>query len=217
MMRYRLVIVNTLLLLALGGSMYGKRIETVKIKKTDFLSRLPLNFRDWKSESQVLTPRELELLEPDDQVIRIYTSPDKHAQIQLSVIAGHRKKTVHTPGYCMIGGGWETVTAQNAEMRIGDENVPISRSVMSNDKGQMLLVTFFFTDGGYNTPSLTRFQLQQLMKRFGTGIPLGALVRILTPVPGDRVAAAEAVTTEFAQATLPDVMKALRETKLETE
>lgn len=223
--RYRLVIVNAVLLLALGGSLYGKRIETANIKKTDFLNRLELPFRDWKYENQPIPPDELVLLEPDDSVVRAYYNADKSKQIQLAVIAGHRKKTVHTPAFCMAGGGWDTITQQIASFNVGGRQIPVSRSIMTKPaKGarpaQTIVVSYFFTDGEKCTTSLNAFQFSQLLRRFGSGIPLGALVRIYTPVMGDGeqfVKAAEDLTEEFANAQLPTVLKTLRETRLETQ
>jgi EpsI family protein len=220
--RYRLVILNVLLLMALTGSMYGRQIESAKVKETHFLSSLDLSFRDWQIGPDGMSKKELPFLEPDDYYIHDYIAPRgrEYGWIQLAVIAGHRKKTVHTPGFCMAGGGWDVITAQNSTLEVDRKAVPISRSVMSNDKGGgSIIVSFFFTDGEYHTPSLVRYQMHQLLKRFGTALPVGALVRIITPVPGQGTPAdikvAEDLTREFANATLPKVLNALRETKLE--
>src|SRR5690242_9702929 len=96
--RYRLVIVNLILLMALGGSLYGKRIEMADVKRTNFLSSLQPKFRDWTYKETPLTSNELRLLDPDDSIARFYHPPkgitgndDWAEAIQLVVIAGHRK------------------------------------------------------------------------------------------------------------------------------
>ena len=220
--RYRFIIVNVLLLMCLAGSMYGRSIESAKVKETKFLSNLDLSFRDWIIGPDGMKADELPLLEPDDHYIHEYSSPQgpRHGYVQLAVIAGHRKKTVHTPGFCMVGGGWDVVTAQNGTLEVDGKTIPISRSVMSNEKqGGSIVVTFFFTDGTYNTPSLVRYQMNQLKKRFTSrDIPLGALVRMITPAGSGSAAElkmADGLIKEFANATMPKVLKAMRETKLE--
>lgn len=218
--RYRLVIVNTVLLLALGGSLYGKRIEMADVKKTNFISSLQIPFRDWQAKSEILLPNEQRLLDPDDQFLRSYVAPDRSGRfINLSVIAGHRKRTVHTPAYCIGGDGWETIQQQNTTLDIDGREIPISRTVTSKD-GQVAVITYFFTDGEYCSSGLFRFQLHQLLKRFGTGIPLGALVRVFTPAAGDGEAAikdAEELTDDFLAKTMPPILKSMQETKLEAQ
>jgi EpsI family protein len=221
--RYRFVIVNILLLMGLAGSMYGRQIESAKVKETHFLSGLDLPFRDWKVGPDGMKANELPLLVPDDYYIHDYASPNgpQYGWIQFAVIAGHRKKTVHTPGACMVGGGWDVITAQDSVLEVDGQSIPISRSVMSNEKdGGSIVVSFFFTDGSYHTPSIVKYQLQQLKKRFmSRDIPLGALVRIITPAGQGspaQIKAADALTAEFANATLPKVLRSMRETKLQT-
>ena len=57
------------------------------------------------------------------------------------------------------------------------------------------------------------FQGSQMIKRFASQVPLGALVRIIVPVGKDPTEA-ENLTTEFEQAMLPGVLTALRQTHL---
>jgi EpsI family protein len=220
--RHRFIIVNVLLLMGLTGSLYGRSIESAKVKETHFISGLDLPFRDWKIGPDGMKDNEKPYLEPDDWYIHDYVSPKglRDGWIQFAVIAGHRKKTVHTPGFCMVGGGWDVITAQNSTLQVDGQTIPISRSVMSNEKeGGSIIVSFFFTDGEHHTPSLVRYQMEQLKKRFvSRDIPVGALVRIITFAGGGtppELKKADALIADFAAATLPKVLKSMRETKLE--
>src|SRR5436309_3176064 len=109
MTRWRLLILNSLLLLTLLGSQLGRRVESASLAHSDFLRALPLPFRNWKTADTLLAQSDLDLLEPDATLMRQYKSSDGQ-WAELAIIAGHRKKSIHTPGFCMAGGGWEILT-----------------------------------------------------------------------------------------------------------
>ena len=213
MFRYRLLIINSILLLALLGAYWGRRVEDAVPSRTDFLRPLDLPFRGWKTTDAVLTPSDLNLLKPDAVLVRRYQGPDGQSA-ELAVIAGHRKQSVHTPGFCMVGGGWEALVQGECDLVLGDRRIPAVRSVMAVGARQVV-ATYFFTDGDYCTRSLVQFQGVQLLKRFRQEIPVGALVRILVPIRTDR-AEAERLADDFARATVPKVLASLRLTHLQT-
>jgi EpsI family protein len=131
---------------------------------------------------------------------------------ELAVIAGHRKRSIHTPAVCMVGGGWDTLTQQTATLPLSGRPIPAMRLLMSKE-GKQLLVTYFFTDGDACLNNLVQFQGFQALKRLRGQAPLGALARIIVPVCGDAEQAARE-TDAFAQATLPGTLAALRQTHL---
>lgn len=203
------MILNGLLLLAVLGTRWAIEAESGVVVRRDFLRSLDLPFRGWTTSDSKLTVDELDLLQPDSYIMRQYKSPEGMS-LDLAVIAGSRKRSVHTPGYCMPGGGWESLGQETITLKLPGKSVTATRSVMTNTKGYGLLATYFFTDGDYATNSLVRFQARQLLKRFRHQLPLGALVRVLVPLNGD-VAAAAKLTDEFCQATLPQTLALLRE------
>jgi EpsI family protein len=204
--RHRLLVVNSILLLALLGSHWACRIQETPVGHRDFLSPLCLPFRDWAASDHKLLESERELLQPDAALIRRYQSRDGES-VELAVIAGRRKQTVHNPGFCMAGGGWETVSQERIDISLPDRKLPATRSVMIAGNRQ-LLATYFFTDGEYSSHDLIQFQAVQLLKRVRGESALGALVRILVPLHGDRASAAR-LSDDFARVTLPDVMRQL--------
>lgn len=208
----RLFTVNLILLLVVGGSYWGRRIEGATIDQPKFLAQLDVPFRDWKTSEMKLSQREMEILEPDAVLVRRYHNP-KGGFAELALIAGHRKKSVHTPGFCMTAGGWELLEQRPYALPVGEQSVSATRAVFSQ-KRQRLIATYYFTDGSYCTRNLVQFQMVQLVKRFQAGVPLGALVRILVPVVEDQ-ASAEKLSDEFAAAMLPTVMKSLNSTRLQ--
>lgn len=213
MSKYRLLIANAILLAALAGSAWGRRVENAEVSRTDFLRPLVLPFRGWKTSDAALSPSDLQLLKPDATLVRRYAGPDGQ-EAELAVIAGHRKSSVHTPGFCMVGGGWEITSQQVHTVALPGRTVEAVRATMVSE-GHQILATYFFTDGEDSTSSLVRFQGTQLLKRFRSQVPVGALVRIIVPVRTS-VEDAGKLSDEFAAATVPPVLATLRSVHLET-
>jgi EpsI family protein len=113
----------------------------------------------------------------------------------------------------MVGGGWEITSQEAHTLSLPHRKVEATRSVMTN-KGQQLVATYFFTDGEFATRNILEFQGSQLLKRFQREVPIGALVRVIVPVQRTQ-ADAEKLSDEFAQATVPSVLAALRSVHLE--
>ncbi|MCW3098151.1 MAG: hypothetical protein JWL77_3769 [Chthonomonadaceae bacterium] len=212
MLRSRLLLLNLILLLALLGNHWGRRIESATIAQKDMLTHLSLPFRDWKATDTVITKGEWNELEPDAALIRHYKSP-QNEDAELTVVVGHRKRSVHTPTLCMNGGGWDILSQRYLDLPIPGRKVHAVRQLMTR-QGKRIYMTYFFTDGDFCSPSLAQFQTVQLMKRLKATIPLGALVRTILPV-GDDLADADELSNAFAAATIPEVLNTMQNTRLE--
>jgi EpsI family protein len=212
--RHRFLWPSLILLLALAGSAWARRIENAKLDDPGFLTRLNPQFSGWKHEDIDLSPDEMTLLEPDAYLIRRFTSETGEG-VELAIVAGHKKRTVHTPGFCMAGGGWETLKQSQPTLGVEERQIQATQMLQSR-QGRRVLTTFFFTDGDFATNSLLSFQGAQLLKRFQADVPLGAMVRILAPV-GTTPERAEALTQRVAAEVLPGVLAGLRERRLRTQ
>lgn len=215
MYRYRLLILNLVLVLAVFGSVWGRGIDSLKITNPLFLKELRLPFRDWQPTEESLDPdqlRQIKVLDPDAYTMREYQSPDG-VEAELAVIAGHQKRSWHTPSFCLAS-DWEILLEEPDTISLPDGmRIPVTRIVMQYNNIQKM-VTYFFTDGAYNTPSLINFQVVQQLKHFKSTIPLGALVRIIVPARGADDADAKNLSNVFFRATVPGVMAALRQERL---
>lgn len=212
MLRSRLLLLNSLLLLALLGNHWGRRIESATVTQTDIVRNLSLPFRDWKVTNSVVSKSDLAQLEPDDTLVRNYQGP-QNAQVEFTVIVGHRKRTVHTPTLCLNGGGWEVLSQRYLDIPIEGRKVHAVRQLMTRE-GTQAYMTYFFTDGDYSSPSLAQYQTVQLLKRLRASVPLGALVRMIVPITSSP-ADADEISDSFALATLPRVLNTLHNTHLE--
>ena len=212
LLRYRLTILNSLLAVVCVGGSWAGRIESALPRQDDNLRQLHLPFRSWAVTDVELTPRERQILEPDEVLIRDYRSVGGQ-QAELAIIGGHRKKTIHNPAFCMAGGGWDTLWLRGTTLHFPGRNVPSTVALMSRE-GKQILVTYFFTDGDFSTGSLLKFQGVQALKRLRGSSSPGALIRIVVPVRQDEMPA-RLLTADFAGATVPPVLASLRRARLE--
>ncbi|MGC4046131.1 MAG: EpsI family protein [Armatimonas sp.] len=206
----RYIIINVILLATLFGLYGASRTTPPDGAYKDCLKGLTLPFRDWNVEEQFLTDRENEMLRPDTVLLRQYSSY-MGEQVGLAIVAGHRKQTVHTPAFCMAGGGWNALSQSEQNLKLGDTNIETVRSIMEA-QGKRILVTYFFTDGTNSQRSLPAFQTTQFLQRLKGYPSWGALVRISVPI-GSSQSDAENLSNEFARTTLPTVLQRLRDAR----
>jgi EpsI family protein len=216
MKAHRFLLLNGALGLALLGARWGASTEAsasgqIERIQKDFLHTLQIPFQNWKTTDAYLTPSEMDQLQPDAVLVRRYRS-SKGEFAEIAVVAGHQKKSVHTPAYCMPSDGLEIISQEACDLPLSGQKISANRMLMGNSKGEGLLVTYFFTDGDLVTGNLVKFQGNQLLKRFRSQIPLGALIRIIVPVEGSPAKAAQ-LSDRFAQATAPAVMERLRQVR----
>ena len=112
----------------------------------------------------------------------------------------------------MAGSGWETVSKNNTKIHMPDRSINATRMVMTNE-GKNLIVTFFFTDGEYSSDSLPKFQAVELLKRFRSRVPVGALIRMEVPMTAGQDAA-EKLSDELAATVVPPLIAELRNARL---
>jgi EpsI family protein len=207
MKRYRLLIINLVVLLGLLGSRWGRQIEEATISNSNFLQEVDLPFRNWRATDSPPPAIVVSTLEPDAVLIRTYLAPEGDSA-ELSIVAGHRKKTFHIPSSCLAGNGWEPVWRQDADLVLPDRDIATTRALLAKD-GQQVLTIYFFTDGEYAARDVTAFLAVQTLKRFRGGIPVGALVRIAVPVRTTPEASGR-IADAFARALVPRILPALR-------
>jgi EpsI family protein len=207
--KHRLSMVIAILLFTLGGTYWGLRTARQVVAVPDYLKDLSLPFRDWSVTSETLSPHEYELLVPDAVLLRQYRSLEGTEEASLAVLAGHRKQTVHTPAFCMAGGGWNTVSESEVTLNLSPASVNATRALMEC-RGQQLLVTYFFSDGTNSTRSLPQFQFGQFFRRLRGTVPQGALVRVMVPIQRDR-SSAEQLSDSFIQSVVPDLLTKIRD------
>ena len=210
MYKLRIPIAIACLALTLLGSRWAGQTQNAPVRPTDELAMLEIPFYDWAQLDLDLSERETEVIRPEAALLRRYESPDDGLSAELTVIAGRHKRSVHTPGYCLPGSGWEVVQQEATSMTLpGGRKIPIVHSIMTNDAGQQMAVVYFFTDGNFATNNIARYQFNQLLKRLRKQSSFGAMVRLIIPI--HEGVDTDAFIREFANAAFPKVMDKLKE------
>lgn len=208
MRHMRFVITGCIMLVALFGNLWNKSIENATYANSDAIAKLNVDYHGWKTTDGTISAGELKLLRPDSYLIRQYLSPDKTQEVDLAVIAGHRKQSIHTPGFCMVGGGWEITSRKPVTINLPTGPLTVMQSFMAQS-GQQLVALYFYTDGSYSTDNLIKFQGMELLKRIERHAPEGALVRVIVPIRGDPSPAVN-LAHDFLINSAPSILNALK-------
>ncbi len=208
MRQTRFFIAGCVMLVALFGNIWNKSIENASYAGSDVIANLNIDYHGWKTTNGTISAGDLKLLRPDSYLIRQYLSPDKSQEVDLAVIAGHRKQSIHTPGFCMVGGGWEITSKQPVTVHSSVGPIQAMQSFMTQS-GERLVALYFYTDGSYSTDNLIKFQAVELLKRIERRAPEGALVRVIVPVRDDPNPAVS-LAHDFLLNSAPKIMSALR-------
>lgn len=170
------------------------------------LTDLPKQIEEWKGVDQKLDPISLKELQPDDYVWRTYTDPNG-IPLDFMVVYGHLKKTFHSPGFCLPGGGWQI--EQKSETPVDGGGLPIEMNlfrIQHDYEGRTYkqVVLYAFVQGDRSTPSLITHNLNLLRAHLLRQRSTGALVRVIIPVVStDDVAIARA--KDFLHVMYPKV------------
>jgi EpsI family protein len=172
------------------------------------LTDLPTQVAEWTGKDQQLDELSLSELEPDDYVWRTYTDPNG-IPLDFLVVYGHLKKTFHSPGFCLPGGGWQIdqkseTPAKGAGLPMQMNLFHIQRDYEGHTYRQIVLYTFL--QGDRATPSLITHNLNLLRAHIRHQRSTGALVRVIVPVVStDDVAISRA--KDFINEIYPDLRK----------
>jgi EpsI family protein len=159
----------------LAGPTYALQIGTI-----------PLRLPDWRGRDlgrfDAVT---LDMLKPDAYLNREYVAADGFPAY-LAVIYGHRKNSFHSPGFCLLGGGWNIVSKSRVEFRArGGDPVLANRFVLARQDQQAVVIYYYITANHRANPSWVMHQAYLVGDRLARGQAVGALVRLTVPVATD--------------------------------
>ena len=156
------------------------------------LEKIPLRLAGWQGRD--LGPFDnvtLAMLRPDAYLNREYVRRDG-APIQLAIVFGHRKTTFHSPGFCLLGGGWNITDKSRLRFRPrgGGRPITVNRFLLTRE-GRQAVVLYYYLEGRRSTASWVVHQAYLAWDRARGERPVGALVRLAVPVGSDASAATE--------------------------
>jgi EpsI family protein len=170
------------------------------------VTRVPFAIGAWQGrEAGPFDRTTLSLLQPDAYLHRVYERADGSSLV-ISVTYGRRKGTFHSPGFCLLGGGWSI-------LRKGVVTIPAARPLRVNrfllQKGDdRALVLYYYLHRHRALTSWTALQARLFWDRLGGGSGTAALVRVVVPAEGQG-AAAERVGRDFLVRAQPALLRSM--------
>lgn len=172
------------------------------------LRELPLVVGEWTGKDDDLDALSLDLLKPDDYVLRTYQDP-VGIPLNFLVVYGHLKQSFHSPGFCLPGGGWQIMQKSEEPVTAGGLPIEMNRFLIQrvidgHDIKQVVI--YCFVQGDNATSSLMRHNWNLLMAHFQQKRRTGALMRVIIPVVStEDVAVARA--KDFITRIYPELKK----------
>jgi EpsI family protein len=150
-----------------------------------------------------LSKAALDMLVPQAYVWREY---GRGKDIVLfTVLYGRDKRTFHSPGFCLLGEGWNTIGRGRKRVHSAAGDLVFNSLVIQRGQQQALVMYSFF-QGRRSTPSLISHQARLLADRVLRRRETGALLRVVTPVT-TTTRRAEAVAAEFLSEFIPQAVE----------
>lgn len=181
----------------------------------ELLSGLPYTIGDWTGRTIPLTgnptddARIVEALSVTDYTNREYVNPSvPPVDLYIGYYASQRSgDTIHSPKNCLPGAGWEpthvgdtTITLLNGKQIVVNDYV----IALGLDKEQ---VFYWYQGRGRVIASEYWGKFWMVGDAITRNRTDGALVRVITPIPGDNVAQAHARLVKFTQQLFPLLSK----------
>ncbi|MDH4209535.1 MAG: EpsI family protein, partial [Anaerolineae bacterium] len=209
--RWRLYAAPLVLLLVTGGLVAVCRVGEGAgiVRQVDF-SQVPTQAAGW--EGRDLGPLDevsQDMLRPEAYMGRLYVRGDGYP-VDVTVVCGHAKETFHSPGFCLLGGGWNITRKARRTIDFGGAEDPVQANEFHLQRQEeRRVVLYWYASRGETTPSWVAFQYRLLRNRLLRRPTRGALVRVTAPMGGSDEAASQAAA-ELIRELYPSLREAVR-------
>jgi exosortase D (VPLPA-CTERM-specific) len=176
----------------------------------------PQELGGWSGSTQELKPGIVRVLAADDHLSVVYSRPGEAAPVDL-FLSWYATQTegaqIHSPEVCLPGAGWEVfriepVTVALPGTRTG--TVRLNRAVIQ--KGvERQLVYYWFQARGRQFVGDFAARFANITDSLALGRTDGGLVRVITPIGDDGVAAADARLERFLAASVDELPRFIPE------
>jgi len=205
---YLLIIV--ILIVAQAGIFLIARSEKAESSFEPTLAEaVPIELAGWHGQSRELDQITLEMLNPEAYVVRNYTN-ENGLPINLTVIYGRKRTSIHSPAVCLVGAGWATIEKEPVEIELldsGEAPLRMTRMLLQKEH-EKTVVYYSFLSEGNSTGNWSEFQGRMLVARLSGREARGALLRFIVPVRGDPSAVDEE-SLKFIRMVYPVIRKGL--------
>ena len=205
-MRAQLVRCGLALALILATAFYANRLthgEAVPLAES--LDRFPMRIGEWQGKTRYFAPEIYEKLGVSDSLLRVYFNP-KGQRVWLYVgyyQSQRRGAQIHSPKYCLPGGGWSVLRQRVREIPIpSGEPVRAVEAVYQKGGEKEVFLYWYQSRGRYITSEYMQ-KLHMLLGALRYNRTDAAFVRYSVPVEQDDVAKAVRIGIGFIQQTVP--------------
>jgi EpsI family protein len=204
------VLAAPLVMMALTGALaWGlqRSASAAPSIRPDF-SRVPMRVAAWQGRDMgPLDRTSQEMLHPDAYMGRVYVREDGYP-VDLAVVFGHEKETFHSPGFCLLGGGWNIIQKSRRSVNAGTRGRLLANEFRLQRRDERRVVLYWYASYRETTPSWVALQYRLLRNRV-LGRPTGgALIRVTAPV-GESEEAASRVAEELIRALYGDLSRVM--------
>ena len=173
----------------------------------DPFSLFPHQIGDWAGTTSALPANIEATLGADDYLAALYRSPDEAEPVDFFV-SYYRSQTqgnaIHSPEVCLPATGWEVASIREEKIALPGTRVgtlPLNRAIIQKGTEKQL-VYYWFEGRGRQMTNDFAAKFYTVADSLTRGRTDGGLVRVITPIGEDGVAAADARLQRFLGASL---------------
>lgn len=149
-------------ILAVGGGL-GRRLAPPPPPAPQVdLARVPLRIGEWHGADLPIDPRVHEELGDVAIIQREYRLDDTRPAVQMIVICGRGRRSLHPPAACYVGAGHEVLSEEERLIATGSESLHFERLLVGEGTQPRLAAFYTFTDGRTTTPDYAQHQRDAL-------------------------------------------------------
>ena len=176
-------------------------VRTEVIPQRQPLALFPMEFEGWRGTAQTLDGESLGALGLTDYLLADYTNEADGSSPPLNFyIAYYASQRLgihaHSPQLCIPGGGWSIISQSIISIPSPTGQIDANR-VMIEKRGTRQIVYYWFEERGRHIAKEGELKYYALKDALVDNRSDGALIRVVTPIPGGDEAAADSITKKF--------------------
>ncbi len=208
-------IINYYIVILLILSSAGFIISRISTKNSDseilLKDKIPDSIGNWKSRDESIDDYYYTQLSTNNLLMRAYREKENKNEgddVYLFIIRSKDNVSAfHRPEVCLRGEGYELITDSQMDLPLKNNKVIPVRRMVFVDKGEGLLVYYWYYINGENTKNTLKYQLSFLFSmNKDSG---GNFIRISKPVNLEKIPQDEQKMKQFAYEVIPDILKYL--------
>lgn len=199
----RVLITATALLVIIGLTWQLLPTSNTTIADRLRFNAFPLKIMQMEGQQEYLDEATEKVLAADDYFVATYKNTDQEVNLLLTYYERQLGGSgIHSPEVCLPSGGWEVSKWSGREINVGGTTIRVNRAIIQKGLSRQL-VYYWFEQRGRKITNDYEAKLVSMWDKMLTGRSDGGLVRLVTPIVGDNVAAADGRLEDFMNTLVP--------------